>query len=127
MKDLGLLILRAGAGLMMMGHGWGKVADLFTGRHEFPDPIGIGSGASLALAAFAEFLCSLAVVVGFRARLAAIPVLITMLVAALIFHAGDPWAKKELAVLFAVAFAAIALLGAGRFSVDSMLGKRPSR
>ncbi len=117
-SDLGLLILRAGAAAMLMTHGWSKVVRIAGGNFEFADPIGIGPAASLVLAAAAEFLCSLAVLVGFKTRLAAIPPLMTMLVAGFIQHAQDPFGRKELAFLYAVSFAAVILMGPGRFSVD---------
>jgi putative oxidoreductase len=50
--------------------------------------------------------------------LASIPVIITMGVAAFIVHASDPVAIKEKALLYLFAFLAIALLGAGKHSVD---------
>ena len=117
--DVGLLVLRVGSGLLLMGHGWGKLSDLLAGKTEFADPIGIGPVPSLALAAFAEFLCALLVVVGLLARWAAVPVVINMLVAALIFHANDPFNVKELAVLYTVPFLAIVFTGAGRYSLDA--------
>jgi uncharacterized membrane protein YphA (DoxX/SURF4 family) len=42
-------------------------------------------------------------VLGLATRLAAFPLLFTMLTAAFFIHGDDPWAKKELAVLYAVA------------------------
>jgi putative oxidoreductase len=122
--DLGLLVLRTGAAAMLMTHGWSKVLRIAGGNFEFADPIGIGPAASLILAAAAEFLCSLAVLVGFKARLAAIPPLATMLVAGFIQHANDPFGRKELAFLYAVSFAAVVLLGPGRFSVDGAKGAK---
>ena len=109
---------------MMMGHGFGKVMDLIAGKTGFPDPIGIGSMPSLVLAAFAEFLCALAVVVGFKTRWSAFPVVVTMLVAAFVIHAGDPWPKKEFPLLYATAFLTLMFTGGGRYSVDAWLKKR---
>ncbi|MCB9254240.1 MAG: DoxX family protein [Bdellovibrionaceae bacterium] len=118
--DLGLLILRVSAGLMMaLGHGWGKLTGFSTIVTRFPSLFGLGSKVSLALAVFAEFFCALAVVVGFKTRWAAVPVAITMLVAAVIVHSADPWSKKELALLFAVPFITLFFTDGGRFSVDS--------
>ncbi len=122
--DFGLLLLRLTFGLLMMGHGLGKVQDLIAGKTAFPDPIGIGSGPSLALAAFAEFFCALAVVLGFKTRWAAIPVVVTMLVAAFIFHAGDGWEKQEFPLLYASAFLALVFTGSGRHSLDAWIKKR---
>ncbi len=58
------------------------------------------------------------VIIGFKTRLAAIPVIITMAVAAFIVHAADPLGTKEMAILYLIAFTVIALLGAGKYSVD---------
>lgn len=117
--DLGLLILRiTGAGLMLT-HGIPKLGRLFgEGPIEFGDPLGIGATPSLVLTVFAEFLCSVLVLIGFKTRLASIPVIITMLVAALIVHAADPIGSKEKALLFLGIFISIFLLGPGRYSID---------
>lgn len=124
----GLLILRVGTGLLLAGHGWGKVMDLFGDKAaEFPDPIGLGPLPSLALAAFAEFLCSLLVVLGVKVRWTAIPPIITMLVAVIIIHANDSFDQKEHPLLFAIPFLALAFTGAGRYSVDGWLAQRRGR
>ena len=118
--DIGLLVLRVAGGLMMAGHGYGKVQKVLAGDFGFPDPLGVGATASLILAAFAEFVCALLVVVGLQTRWSAIPVVMTMLVAALIVHAGDPWGEKEHALIFATAFLALVFTGGGRFSIDAL-------
>lgn len=123
-RDFGLLFLRVTTGLMMAGHGFGKVSDLLAGKTGFPDPLGIGAVPSLTLAAFAEFVCALAVVVGFKTKWSAIPPAITMLVAAFIFHAGDGWDKQEFPLLFAICFLTLVFTGAGRYSLDAKLAKR---
>lgn len=125
--DWGLLILRVGTGLLLAGHGWGKVQDLLAGKTDFPDPIGLGPVPSLALAAFAEFLCSLLVVLGVKVRWAAIPPIITMLVAVIVIHANDPFDQKEHPLLFAIPFLALAFTGGGRFSIDAWLAQRRGR
>lgn len=122
--DWGLLFLRVGAGLLMAVHGWGKLQMLLSGNVQFADPIGIGEMPSLILAVFAELVCALLVVIGFKVRWASIPVAITMLVAAFIVHGTDPWQKKELAVVYAVIFIALVLTGGGRYSVDGNLARR---
>ncbi len=122
--DLGLLLLRLTFGLMMANHGLGKVQDLIAGKTAFPDPLGIGAVPSLALAAFGEFVCALAVAAGFKTRWAAIPAAVTMLVAAFIFHAGDGWEKQEFPLLYASAFLALVFTGGGKHSLDAWLKKR---
>lgn len=124
-SDFGILLLRVGAGLFMaLGHGWGKLANFSNIAGQFPDPLGIGTTLSLGLAVFAEFFCAILVVIGLVTRWAAIPVAVTMAVAAFLVHAQDPFARKELALLYLVAFIAIAFNGAGRYSVDDMRWRR---
>ena len=123
--DMGLLVLRAGFALLMLGHGVGKFLDLMQGKGgNFPDPLGVGSTVSLGLAVLGEFVCPLLILAGYRTRLFAIPTLVTMLVAAVLFHRGDPFAERELAVVYAVGFLAIAILGGGGLSLDGVLGKK---
>jgi putative oxidoreductase len=119
--SLGLLLLRvAVGGMMAAGHGWAKLTGFGEMAEHFPDPLGLGSPtASLVLAVFAEFFCAAAVVLGVATRFAAVPLAVTMLVAGLAIHADDPWAKKELALLYAVPFIALVFTGAGKFSVDA--------
>lgn len=117
--DVGLLILRLGAGgLMLFGHGIKKATKYATLSETFSDPLGIGAVHSLNLAIFAEVLCAAMVMLGFATRVAAINVAITMCVAAFVVHANDPWPKAELALAYLMPFVALALTGAGRYSID---------
>ena len=72
----------------------------------------------MILVVIGELVAPIFVMIGLKARYAAIPVVITMAVAAFIAHAGDPFAKQEKALLYMVGFLAIALLGSGKYSVD---------
>lgn len=123
--SLGLLILRLGVGgMMLFGHGWDKLAHFSEKTAMFPDPIGLGSATSLTLVTFAEFFCALAIIFGLATRFAAIPLVVNMLVAALIFHAGDPWPKKELTLLYATPFVTLLLAGGGKYSLDALIWPR---
>ena len=62
----------------------------------FPDPLGVGHRASMRLTVFSEVFCALSLVLGLATRLATIPLLITMGVAAFVINAGAPWDDKEL-------------------------------
>jgi putative oxidoreductase len=127
-RDLGLLLLRTLMGsTMALSHGLPKLLSFGEKAATFSDPLGVGSTASLTLAIFGELVCSLAVVLGLFTRLSAIPVVFTMLVAAIVVHAGDPWAKKEFALIFAVPFFVLVFTGPGRFSVDAWLARRRAR
>jgi putative oxidoreductase len=114
----GLLLLRLGFGGMMLTHGIPKLMKLVQGNMEFGDPLGIGSTLSLILVVIGEAICPLLIIVGYRTRLATIPTIITMAVAAFIVHAGDPFGSKEKALMFLCAFIVIALTGAGKYSAE---------
>jgi putative oxidoreductase len=120
--DLMILILRVIGGSFMITHGWGKVVDVFSGPpFDFSNPIGLGETASLFLTALAEFLCAVFVILGFATRLSAIPVIITMLVAAFVVHADDAFFAKELPLVYATIFFVIAVVGGGRYSIDKAM------
>lgn len=131
---IGLLILRLGFGGYIMTHGWGKLQMMLDGGFEqFADPIGLGPGPSLVLMVIAEFVCPLLVVFGLVTRVAAVPTVIAMGVAAFVVHGGDPWtmgagASKEPALLFFTAFLTLVFTGAGRFSLDALICRKgPAR
>lgn len=123
--NVALLFLRIAIGVFMLTHGTAKLISLFGGGPvQFADPIGIGPAASLALATFAEFACSVLVIFGVATRFAVIPLITTMIVAGLIVQAGDPFAEKEKALLFLVVFITLAIAGAGNISVDRLIYKK---
>ncbi len=118
MKDVGLLILRLGVSLSMLPHGWSKLMKLFDGNFSFTDPIGVGEAPSLFLTVFAEFFCSIALIIGYKAKWAAIPLAFTMFVATAVVHFGDPWGRKEIAFIYLIVYITIAMLGPGKYSID---------
>lgn len=117
-NDLALAILRVSFSGMILTHGIPKISMLLDNASGFPDPIGIGSTTSLILAIIGEVVAPLLVLIGFKTRIAAIPVVVTMAVAAFVVHLNDDIATKEKALLYLFAFIVIALVGAGRYSVD---------
>ena len=118
-ESIAKLILRLGLGGFMLTHGWPKLEKLIsTGEFKFGDPIGLGPEVSLIATIFAEFVCSVLIILGFKTKLAAVPLMITMLVAAFVVHADDPFGRKEKALLFLVGFLVVFLLGPGKYSLD---------
>ncbi len=116
--NIGLTLLRISASAMMLTHGYPKFQKLLSGDFEFGDPLGLGPTPSLFLAIIGEFICPILVLIGFKTRLAAIPTVITMAVAAFVVHAADPFGTKEKALLFLTMFLVIALVGPGKYSLD---------
>jgi putative oxidoreductase len=139
MLSIGLLILRLGMGGYMLTHGWSKLKLLMAGEFEMMgDPIGVGGVATLVLVVLAEFVCALLVMIGLATRLAAVPVVITMAVAAFVAHGGDPWTmeggyalfmagetpmplSRQPALMFLIPFLAVIFTGAGRLSLDALI------
>ena len=121
------LILRVGFGLnIVIGHGWGKFNRLISGEEiNFPDVMGLPPTLGLSLAVLAEFVACLFIILGYKTKWAAVPVIITMAVAAFVIHSGDPWfgkgGSKEMAVLYLVGFLAIFFTGSGKYSVDGRI------
>lgn len=122
-NDLALLILRLFFGAFMIyGHGWPKLMRLFGGEEiKFMDFLGLGPTISLGLAVFAEVVCALLVMAGAYTRLASIPLIFTMGMAAFVANAGEPFSNLEKALLFMVGFIVTAIAGAGWYSVDARL------
>lgn len=82
-QDLGLLLVRLLSGGMMLTHGIPKIDRLMgEGPVKFADPFGLGPEISLVLVLFAEVACSILVMIGLKTRLATLPLMFTMLVAA---------------------------------------------
>jgi len=118
----GWVPLRVLAGLGMMTHGWPKLFEpgrweRFVGSVErmgFPLP-----ELFAGLAALSELVGGLLLAVGMFTRPAAFFILITMLVAAFIRHAGDPFAERELALLYAAVALGFLLQGGGKLSLEA--------
>ena len=125
--DFTALILRLGFGLyMLLGHGIGKLMKLLSGEEiQFFSFLGLSPKVSLALAVFAEFIACIFIIIGYKTRLATLPLIITMLVAVFVVHGSDPWfmygaegGSKEPAMIYLIGFLSIYLLGSGKYSID---------
>lgn len=125
--DFVLLLLRLVVGGFMLTHGIGKFEKLFSGEPiTFPDPIGVGATASLALVVFSEVFCSLFLIFGIATRLSSIPLIITMLVAVFIAHAADGFGKQELPLLYTVIYIVLVISGSGRIAFDNWMYQKLS-
>jgi putative oxidoreductase len=121
----GWTLVRVVFGLTLaLGHGLSKVTGDMSRFAEgvanlgFPFPLFFAWCASLA-----EFLGGLLVAVGLFTRPAAAFAGFTMLVA-LFRHRADPFGRMELALLYLTVMVAVALVGAGPWSLDARLRRR---
>lgn len=127
LKDLGLLALRLVVGIFMMTHGWAKLVNFSEMSGQFPAMLGMSSQMALSMIVFAEFFASIALIFGFLTRLAVIPLIIGMGVAAFLAHAGDPFGARELPLLYFSVYVVFFITGAGRFSFDGLIRKAVHR
>jgi putative oxidoreductase len=119
---MALLIFRVLVACLLLTHGFPKLQKLLSGDEiQFMDPYGLGVTTSFVLVVFAEFVCSILVILGLATRLATIPIIIAMATAVIFAHANDPFGVKEKPLLFLVCFAFILIIGAGKYSVDNSL------
>lgn len=118
--DLAVLFLRIVIGVLMLTHGIPKLISLVSGEIQFPGLFGLSPALSLALAVFAEVICSVLILFGLGTRLATIPLMFTMLVAVFYIHAADPLATKEVAILYLLAYVILFFTGSGKYSVENL-------
>lgn len=119
--NISMLVLRVGAGAMAMSHGYGKLVHFAEMKSKFMNFMGIGSTLSLILVIFAEFFCSIFLIMGLFSRLVVIPLIISMAVALFKAHNGDVFGDGERAALYLTIFITLLLCGPGKASVDGMM------
>jgi putative oxidoreductase len=121
------LLARITVGLTFIGTGWGKLHTLpdvtnFFAELHIPAP-----HFNAVLASSAEFFCGLALLLGVLTRLAALPLIVTMIVAVVTakilpgkvegftdFLGQEEW-------IYIVIFAWLAIAGPGAISIDRLL------
>lgn len=122
--SLGLAFIRISLGILFAIHGFEKFSAFDALATSFPDPLGIGSAASLSLAIFGELVCGIAFALGLLTRLAVIPMIITMGVAFFVAHSGTTANGGELSLVYLLVFVGFLCTGAGSLSLDGLLGKK---
>jgi putative oxidoreductase len=128
-SDLAKLLLRLTLGLLILLHGISKIRGGPGFILDMVDKAGL-PGPFGYLVYVGEVLAPLLVIVGLWTRAAALVIAINMVVAILLVHTGDllklapsgGWAL-ELQGLYLLLPIAIALLGAGRYSVGGTRGR----
>jgi putative oxidoreductase len=126
---LGPLLARITVGLIFIGTGWGKLHSLPTVTSFFAELHIPAPHFNAVLAASAEFFCGTALLLGVLTRLAAIPLIITMIVAVVTakiipgkvegftdFLGQEEW-------FYIVIFAWLAVAGPGAISIDRLLAR----
>lgn len=128
-NDVGKLVLRVALAIILLFHGFSKL----TGGIGFVGDMLAKAGAPAALGYLVyvgEVIAPLMILAGIFTRPAALVVAINMIVAVLLVHTGQfftlnqtgGWAL-ELQGMYFFASVAVALLGAGRFSLGGAAGR----
>jgi putative oxidoreductase len=122
-QDLGKLVLRLVVGILVLLHGIAKIRYGIGGIADMVRGAGM-PGAVAYLVYIGEIFAPLLVIFGVWTRPAALVIFVNMIVAIFLAHSGDllslnktgGWAI-ELQAMYLFGALAIALLGAGRYSV----------
>jgi putative oxidoreductase len=128
--DLALLVTRVALGVILLAHGWQKL-DTYTlaGTAASFGDMGIPLPTLAAYFVTAvELIGGAALIVGVLAPLAGVLNMISLLGALVLVHVENGVFVEnggyELVLALFVGLTVVALLGAGRFSIDGLLGRR---
>lgn len=123
-RNTGILLMRAGLGIMMITHGYPKLMggpDLWTKLGGSVGLIGIHFAPLFwgLMAAIAEAVGGLMIVLGWFFRPACLLILFTLVIASLHhFHAGDGLNGAAHAIETGCAFLGLLFIGPGKYSID---------
>lgn len=128
LTDVGLLVMRLWAGgVMLYAHGWGKLMTFGEQIERRAGFLGMPGELAATLLVFSEVFCALLLALGLATRAVAVPLFITMMIAAFVAHGGDPFRDKELALFFGSAYFMFMLTGPGKYSLDHLIEKKWKR
>jgi putative oxidoreductase len=122
-----LAIIRISAGILILLHGkmvfdsqiMNGMAESLSKEMGMPFPL-----LMAYLAKGSEFFGGLLLALGLLTRFVAIPLIITMAVAAFVAHHGQITGDGEHAFLFLLIFAAFFFIGSGKWSIDYLLKRK---
>jgi putative oxidoreductase len=121
--NFALLVMRVCGGILLAAHGYDKLVHFQQYSAQFMNFMGIGAKASLSLAIFSEFFCSMFVILGLFTRVAVIPILISLSVVIFKAHNADFFGKADPGSLYFLIFFTILLVGPGKISIDGAVSK----
>jgi putative oxidoreductase len=121
--NFAMLILRVTLGVLLFSHGYDKLVHFGNMKTHFFNFLGLGSMVSLSLVVFAEFFCSMFIILGLFTRFAAIPIIVVMSVVVFMVTHGQILGEGERGAIYLAASLAVLINGPGKISLDAFLGK----
>ena len=124
-KNLALLLLRIGVGLIFVLAGWGKLTGIENVQSFFGN-VGIPLAGIMAwVVALVEFVGGLMVLIGYKVKIPSLLLAFIMIVAILTVKLGGDggFSGMRVDIMLLVTSLALAILGSGGYSVDGMLNK----
>lgn len=115
-----MLLIRLVFAGYMLTHGFSKLSDFHGTVANMPHFLGLSKTVTACLVIFAEFFCSLFLIIGLFTRIVSVPIIFSMAYIFFVINQAN-FAESETAVLFLFGFFTLFLLGPGRFSVDNMI------
>ncbi|SMO36395.1 putative oxidoreductase [Fodinibius sediminis] len=133
MRNIGLLLLRVGLGIMFMLHGYPKVfggPEMWSQVGSSLQSIGIGFAPMFFgfMAGIIEFFGGLFLLLGLFFVPSVLLLLIVMLVATFThLGAGDPFTLYSHSIELGIVFLSLLFIGSGKYNLDKKLEKRRRR
>lgn len=118
-----ILFVRIFFGALFLMHGLDKMMNFSQLSVTYPSVFGLGSYATLMLAIFCEFACSIFLITGTLTRIILIPMVVSMAVAFFDIHDGM-MPDGELSLIYLIVFFVLFVTGSGRYSVDYLIDRK---
>ncbi len=119
-----IVFLRVALGILILTHGLDKCIHFESIAPHFPNPLGVGSEASLILVIFAEVICACGLITGFLYRLSLIPLMFSFSMIVFVVMKHAPFAQKELPLVYLICLVGLFFTGAGRYSIDYLIHQK---
>lgn len=130
LTDLALLVARVALGVILVAHGWQKLTEYtLAGTAASFDQMGVPAPTAAALfATTVEIAGGVALIIGLLTPVVAMLNIANLLGALVLVHAGNGVfvdnGGYELVLALAAGLIVLAVLGAGKYSVDGLIGRR---
>lgn len=109
---------------LIVVHGLKKIGIGVAVAEVIPNPLGFPEALNSFIAIAANVYLPVLVVLGLFTRLAALPALAVTATGYFIMHGHDSLIERDIPFMFSVALLTIVMLGGGKYSLDSYLGKK---